>query len=276
MSTKNQTSVDYAVTRGREGGIANSNPKFATSNVAEETMKAGRFVKVGTDLNEQVKKIAATGDVALGKLVGVLLHDRGRTMSPLLPDDTGGEGVRDFSAKEEVAVMKEGSVYMAPETAMNHTSTPYIRHAGKKQVQTLEFSAALITGNKINGDVGGNSITEVVFATSNVATLTAIAAAILAANDNVLSAVSDGIDTITVTTVQDADDQDLTNWVVTEGASQATTTVTETVTAINTSNIGKIRGDADGGTATIAPTGTVRVLEKAAANDIVPVSINLN
>lgn len=276
MSTKNQTSVSYTPDRGVEGGIANSKPKFATSHVAEAVIKAGRFVKLGTDSNEQVLPITATGDVVLGALVGVSLHNRNRPMSPLLPDDTGGEGVRDYSAKEEIPVMEEGSVYLKPETAMNFSSSVYIRHAGKKQVQTLVFSGDLVAANVINGDVGGIAISPVTFATSNAATLTAIAAAILAVNDSVLSAVSDGSDTITVTTVLNASDQDLANWVVTLGAGQVTASITETVIAVDTTNIGRIRNDADGSTATIVPTGTVRAQEKIAANAVGPFSINLN
>lgn len=273
--TKVQTSVSYSPVRGREGDVANSKPKFAVSMVAEEKIKAGRFVKLGSDSDKQVLNLDATGDVALGKLVGVSLHDLSRGMSPLLEDNTGGEGVRDFDVKEGLAVMKEGSVYMLPETAVNPSTSVYIRHAGRAQVQTLVFDAALITDNVINGEVGGVAISPVTYATSNAATLTAIASAIESAGSNV-SAVSDGTDTITVTTAQDSADEDLTNFVVTGGASEAGTTITETASSVHTDNIGRIRNDDDSSTATVAPAGSVRVLEKASADYIVPVSINLN
>jgi len=275
--TKVQTSVVYEPEIALEGDIANSKPKFAVSTIAEETIKVGRFVKLGADSNKQIKNLASTGDVALGKLVGVSLHDRTVETPALNRDNTGGEGISDFVAYDSVAVMKEGSVYLKPETAMNPSTAVYIRHAGRKQAQTLVFSADLVTSNKINGKVGGVSISEITFASDNATTLAAIAAAILAANANVLSAVSDGTHTITVTTLQDVADQDLTDFVVTLGASQATAAITETASSVHTDNIGRIRNDSDSSTATIAPTGTVRVLDKITAGDkIVPVSINLN
>lgn len=104
----------------------------------------------------------------------------------------------------------------------NHT-----KWDGTKQVHTLVFSAALITGNLIDGEIDGVAITQVPFNTDNPTTLSDLATE-LQGNANVETAVSDGTDTITVTTVP-YKEITLTNFVVTGGASQATITVTETV-----------------------------------------------
>lgn len=105
------------------------------------------------------------------------------------------------------------------------------------QVQTLVWSGAIVADNVINGKVGGVAIAPVTYAASNAATLTALAAAILAANDDVLSAVSDGTDTITVTTKKDADPMPLTDFVVTLGVGQVTATITETVVPISMNSL---------------------------------------
>lgn len=61
-------------------------------------------------------------------------------------------------------------------------------------------SIPLVTGNSTLVTLNGNPLTPVVYASSNVATLTAIAAEI-ETDPSVLTAVSDGVDTITITPV---------------------------------------------------------------------------
>ena len=97
---------------------------------------------------------------------------------------------------------------------------------GTKQIQTIEFSADLVTGNDYNLNINGVAITEVPFNTNNATTLTDIAEQI-EASDDIFRAVSDDDNTITVTTVSYAT-AELTQSVVTGGASQATTSITET------------------------------------------------
>jgi len=277
--TNFQTSIADKPEIGLEGHIyTNNNNKFAISGVVEtDTIKAGRFVKLGTDANSQIKNISATGDVALGKLVGVALADDSRADGFLDVSDLENQPTAlDFEDGESVAVLKSGSVIMVPETAMTSASTVYIRHAGKEQVQTIVFSADLIADNVINGKVNGTSISAITYGTSNAATLTAIAGAIANADSDVKSAVSDGTHTITVTTVMDAEDVVLSNFAVTAGVSQATVAITETVASINTSNIGRIRNDVDGGTATISPTGSCRVLNSCAANGKAILNLSIN
>ena len=90
-------------------------------------------------------------------------------------------------------------------------------------ISTNVVSTALITGNSTVATVNGIALAPVVYATSNAATLAAIAAAI-AAQPNVASAVSDGTSTITVTAAQGF--AVTVSLVTTLGASQPTWTTT--------------------------------------------------
>lgn len=90
-------------------------------------------------------------------------------------------------------------------------------------VSTSVVSTALITANSTVATVNGVALAPVVYATSNTATLAAIAAAI-AAVDGVATAVSNGTDTITVTAEQG--DAVLVSLVTTLGSSQPTWTTT--------------------------------------------------
>lgn len=101
------------------------------------------------------------------------------------------------------------------------------QEAAVAMVQELTFSAALITGNTINGKIGGVALTATAFNTSNAQTLTDLATKI-AASDLVATAVSDGVDTITITAQTAGIPDAATEFVVTGGASQATATVTTT------------------------------------------------
>ena len=122
--------------------------------------------------------------------------------------------------KETKAVTKKG--FGVPLILGNHT-----KWNGVKQVHTLVFSGDLIASNAVNGNVSGAAITEVDYDTSHEDTLTAVAAAIQA-NATVLSAVSNGTDTITVTSIA-YEDIELTGFLVTGGAGQETIVATETV-----------------------------------------------
>lgn len=88
------------------------------------------------------------------------------------------------------------------------------------------FSADLITGNTINATVDGSPITPVVWATSHLATMNAIAAAI-AAKPGIASAIVGGANNRTITvTADNGEDVVITGFLVTGGASQATVTTT--------------------------------------------------
>lgn len=257
-----QTSYTTDMGKPFPGVIADIRPREIDSKLWEGTATGsfGKFVTRGAADN-QVLLPSAIGNEMLGVIVA---HQGGKTLA------LGATSIV-IEAEDSLNVMREGNIYVATEDACIPGDEVFVRYAGKKQVQTLVFDADLVTSNVVNGDVGTEAISPVTFATSNAATMTALAAAILAANTSILTAVSNGTDTITVTTIQDAADQDLANFVVTLGASQAGATETETVEAINTSEIGNCRTDADSTTAvevdwefeeTGAADGTVKIRKK--------------
>jgi hypothetical protein len=102
------------------------------------------------------------------------------------------------------------------------------------QVGDLVFSAPLVTGNNIAVKVNGVLETSVPFNTDNATTLTDIASTIYSLGQilgSVLTAVSDGTDTITITNAQAGDVISVTA-IVTDGASQATALYTATTPAV--------------------------------------------
>lgn len=90
------------------------------------------------------------------------------------------------------------------------------------EVITLTLNADLITGNKVNGSINGEAITEVDFDTDHATTMTALAAAI-AALDGVTASVTAARVITVVVANQDGLAED---FLVTAGVSQATITPT--------------------------------------------------
>lgn len=122
--------------------------------------------------------------------------------------------------RETQSVTQKG--FGTPLILGNHT-----KWNGTKQVHTLVFSASLVSLNEINGKVDGVSIATTTFTTDNATTLAALATT-LQAHAKILTAVSNGTNTITVTT-EPYQEIVLSNFIVTLGASQPTISVTETV-----------------------------------------------
>lgn len=115
---------------------------------------------------------------------------------------------------------------------LNHSADElHLKFEAEGKKVTLTMSAALVTGNVINGSVNGSAIPAITFATSNDATMAALAAAIAA---------MPGVESATVTSVAGAATNDreivvvaddhtnivaLSGFAVTAGASQATVTI---------------------------------------------------
>ena len=226
--------------KGFPGLIADMRPLEADSKLWEGSVAGsfGVFAARGTSDNQATLPSTATTANILGPIVAHQNIELDRGASEVV-----------IEAEYSINTLREGNIYVATEDACVPGDEVFVRYAGKSQVQTLVFSGALIADNVVNGDVGGESIAAVTYGSSNAATLTAIAVAIVAANGNVSSAVSDGTDTITVTTDLDAADMPLTGWVVTLGTTRATAAITETVEAVDSALRGQVRTDADSTTA---------------------------
>lgn len=106
-------------------------------------------------------------------------------------------------------------------------------------VQTLTFSAATVTGNVINGNVDGTAIGPITWATSDAATLSAVANAIAAVQGIASATVAGEVITVTAMTGWALT---LSNFVVAGGATQPTVAVaTTTPQKIWSDAIAKIR-----------------------------------
>lgn len=98
----------------------------------------------------------------------------------------------------------------------------------EQNLATLVFSADLVASNVINGNINGVAIAPVTYASSHLATMTAIAAAIETADDDVTATVG-GANNRTITIMASGAAKALVaGWVVTLGGSQATITMTNT------------------------------------------------
>jgi len=236
-----QTSVN-------DQGIARVGQKYALlldrvlSYAAESAVPFGRFCSLGTDKDLQAKLPSLATDITSIKAKrGAAIHSHAM--------ESVNDGLEPgYLAKSIMSLMVKGGIFVETEEVVTAESDVYVRFAGKKQVQTIVFDADLEGSNVINGDLGEFSIAPVTYASSHADTMAAVAAAILAANLYVESAVVD-TRTITVTTALDQADQDAASFVVTLGSAQAGVVETETIESINSDKRGLYRTDADSASA---------------------------
>lgn len=217
-------------------------------------------IAYGPDATPKVESFTASqNDLPFGQMMARVSGKDGECDFPASgTDEMVGFTVRDlqrvnglYDKSAMCAIMSAGRIWVTPEEVVAVGDPVYIRYAGKKQVQTIVFSADIVASNSIAGVVAGTALTATVFDTNNATTLTALAAKI-AAQPNITSAASDGTRTITVTSDQD-ETIALTGFVVTLGASQATVEITETTAGIPLADRGKVRNDADSSTCVKIP-----------------------
>lgn len=97
---------------------------------------------------------------------------------------------------------------------------------------TIVFSADLVASNVINGDINGVAIAPVVFAVSHANTMALIAAAITTVDSNVTATVGGSNNRTLFVSSTNGNSSLVANWVVTLGASQATTTLTNSTSDV--------------------------------------------
>lgn len=222
-------------------GFTNDYTGFSYSNPNSELTAGVAVVGLPTDKQCDLPSVSNT------RFVGCVIKDPSQpaVMLPTGPNSNTQISTY-YPIQSLVAVMSRGQLQVQCYSAVTTASLVYIIHSLRRQQTTLVFSADLVAANVINGTVAAtetvvvngqtrtqsatNPIAPVTFAVSNASTLTAIAAAI-AALPGVISAVSDGVHTITVT-AEDNVALVMSGWVVTLGASQATVAITTTVAAI--------------------------------------------
>lgn len=173
---------------------------------------------------------------------GVVMRDTGIAI------DEGTTLDDAYPVNSKVGVMTSGYVAVKVDQAVTSDDSVYARHTGTLNVQTIVFSADLIASNSVDTSVNGVALTPTVYATSNAATLTALAASI-EATAAVLTAVSDGTHTITVTSVN-SDPITFVGPTVTLGVSQATAVVSTSVAGV-AGDQGVFRKDSDSNKASL-------------------------
>ncbi len=252
-----QLSYSLNVSEGKAGllAYAGNQPKTTLSyNNPADVIEFGRAVAKVTGEDGQCQLPNGSGAVIEG--IAVL--------------DTATEGTS-YAAKSAVSVLTRGAIYVQVEEAVTSDDPVYVRYAGKFQVQTIVFSANIITGNTISIDVDGVTITQA-FDTNNATTVAALAAQIQA-EPGVSTAASNGTDTITVTSAVKGTDVVLDNEGITGGVSQAIITITETTAGISNDDRGLFRNDADSSTA--KQITQAKYLKGASAGGLAIVEINL-
>lgn len=158
-----------------------------------------------------------------------------------------------YPTYSKVGVMRSGYVWVEVDQAVTSDDDVYARHSSTLSVSTLVMSGAgsgdFVASNSIAITVNGAAITgsPLAFDTNNATTLSALAT-LLQATDSILTAVSDGSHTITITSVNS--DMPVVNLTITGGATQATDTQTETVAGVE-GDQGVFRKDADSNKASL-------------------------
>lgn len=260
-----QTSYSINQHVGVVGQIADLSNRDTRSFVATETIPFGQFVTRVSGSDSKGKLPALASDITtVTSVAGVALADQAR-------ESKNDVLSANYSLNDMVSVMRSGRVYVKVEEAVTPDSAVYVRYAGKPQIQTLVFSGALVTGNVVDGELNGAAITSVPFNTDNATTLSDLAAEIQL-NAYVETAVSNGTDTITITSVVDQEVA-VTNFVVTGGASQATALVTETQSLIASTDKGRFRASADSSTAALLANAKYRT--SSAANELAVLEVQL-
>lgn len=260
-----QTTYKFDFLEGKDGLIADTGPNYIISRAAEGAIQFGRFVTQGTDLDKQVKVPTAAADITTtSNAMGVAVRKENVevTSEPAAVADT-----------DDIAVMRQGRIYVLVEEAVTADSSVYVRYAATAQRSRLSFNADLVTSNTIDMDVNSVALTQVPFNTSNTQTLTDIATQ-LALLSSITSATADGPnDRIDIVAAASTTDIAITNIVVAAGASQANGTFAETTPSHLASEVGQFRTDADNTSA--AALANARFLKSAAANALAILELNL-
>jgi len=258
-----QLTYSYDMVVGVEGELADARQSTIVSRLAEGNVRFGRFVALGSNPDTQCRVVQTGTDVWGAKNhIGFSVATNAKEQK--------ADGTVQYDDGEAVSIIKNGAILIKSETAMTPTSDVFIRFQAKSQVYTLVFDATTVTGNEINGEINGVAINPVTFATSNANTLSLLATEIANFSADILSAVSNGTDTITITSVIDKS-VTVSNFVVTGGASQPTITATQTEAGKPTSDVGIIRNTSDGGTAQDSPY--LRVIRGCNAGELATVEI---
>ncbi|MCP4482067.1 MAG: hypothetical protein GY817_04610 [bacterium] len=212
---------------GLSGQVSNSGLRTIKNyDASEGTVYYGRALQkvISKEIGSELLKASD------GKFLGISVRNEASSKE-------------NYSQGHSVPVMKMGSIYVEVEESVTPDDPVYARFDGKLQIQTITFDADFVASNKINGF----SVSEVSFDTDHATTISALATAL-----KNLSEISDCTASgrvLTITGSVKGLNVEISNIVVSGGASQAGSAVAETVKGIALAELGKFRKDSDGTTA---------------------------
>jgi hypothetical protein len=260
-----QLSYDYDMTIGLEGQIATTVNRTVVSRLSEAIVPFGRVLSLGTDKDTQCKLPSLSTDISVeNNVLGVSTSTKAKEDDP----------TKDFAyyrAKDSVNILRKGQVYMKTESDIAPNDTVYVRYETQQQEQTLSFDIDFVADNKINAEINGVAISEVVF-TSDQATTIGLLATEIALSPDVASATVTDTKEITIVSVLEKEVV-LTNVIVTEGATQPVATIVETVAGAFSTDLGNIRGDLVA--SKTASVTWLKCLQSAVAGQLALIEVNL-
>lgn len=263
-----QTSYSNEMGEAVNGQLAYISAPHTTltyNNPADEIPFGRAVAKVSGDEDGVELPDSATSDIR-----GIALRD-----AKIVDGAATAENA--YPVSSAVAVTKRGSVRCLVDDDVTPDDDVYCRIADTLNVSTLVMSGAgsgdFVSGNSIAITVGGTAITgsPLAFNTDNATTLSALAT-LLQATDQILTAVSDGSHTITITSSNA--DMPAVNLTITGGATQATDTQTQTVAGVAGSSQGVFRADSDSGKAILVPS--AKFLSTTSSGGLAIVDVNLD
>lgn len=263
-----QTSYSLSTQAGIAGGkvfSATVENVISYVNPADE-IGFGTWVQKISGQDNGVEKFDSPNSLSIGLAV---LDQNQNYIDEATADDS-------YPINKAVGVCPTGIRWARVDQAVTPEDSVYVRHCNTLSVSTLVMSGAgsgdFVASNSIAITVNGTAITgsPLAYDTSNAVTLAALAT-LLQATDEILTAVSDGSHTITITSVNAA--LPVVNLTITGGATQATDTQTETVAGVAGSTQGYLRKDSDSNKATLL-TG-VKFLNSSDSNNLVQLAINI-
>lgn len=218
------------------GVLADAMFNDVTSRAAEGAVPFGVGVVLGTDPDKQVKT-PVDGDSPLYG-ISVFSHAVSQGIDQSVPSGQYSTGA-EYDDTATVSVLRKGRIYGEVTVDVDAGDSAYVHSVSDLGLFTYEvntsittFDADFVASNEIDLDINGTSITTVTFDDDHATTFAALVTEIESTLENNVSEVT------RYTVVGDADARTIviradasiavTNVAVTEGASQAESTVEET------------------------------------------------
>lgn len=258
-----QTTYSDSLTPSIAGGIAE---QLSNEIVTRMVPDNGDAVGYGLAVEYESSGDAMVKPYVGGKVTGVVVRDLGN-------DDEDGE----YEELEEVPVLTNGVIWVHVDDDVTPSDAVFVRSAVEAEVFTVSFDIDFVASNVINGNVDGEAIAPVTFATDQATTIALLAAAIQALTNVVTATVTDTKE-ITVTGATAGAALAATSaFTATLGVSQPVDTIAVVTGPTASGVLGTFRADADdvGNGATAIALTSSKFLTSASAGGLAALRVNL-